>query len=1547
MDPSSKTLPSSSPSAPDQSWISRWQEEPLSYHKRIELLNDLERSNSVTIAAKHQLVDYFLGSQWTGFDSTQADVALTKCFLLYVNTTKGLAPTSTDGGRLMDTQFLSGVQRACELGFRKLEGYIADALVWWTNQKRQSSPSTSPSTHSPGHSSTSGAKSNTTPDSGSQGVSLDVLAMLLAPLVELFTSRILTWFPSALDQWATILLKQFAAFPSSPKAEPLLALCLNIVCLCKMVSKQPLDEVAVLASGVATETKQRFLSGLWTVMEASPSKYAAAGAANVLRRVVWGTDESGPASPSKADQVSQLLSLCVLRDRTKTVSEELSQVKSSDALSASASSFGNVELESDFAFIEETSAAVKRVLSQGNLSNPAHYAHRRACEQLVLLLATALKDLAPLWGQSRTNQGHWRDVISSVSEESSSLDLPIEVRVSLLPYMAAESQRKVVAQLLVLLETESIASLAPLLRETFLVFLEERRLVFQQQSALFGSLPTNAHSTTEDALLKLKAQVGCELLDGIEHSISQGYPTSENLTTLLLDAVGPALGARGSLKFTPSSVLLSFLKLILRSLAATVSVDPRSWKLAIDSSLSLIATITSSEVIAPIRSAAELLVNFLPKILAMRFTLIDVTATKCIFEMMADLLKRGNSPISLSVLQSYLRVQVDAEGFLSVADEPRHQYACRFMHAKHLPLNLMLEALALHHALEGDMANTTLRALHKTLSDPFLTATSAASLVHHIPLILALTEHALFDARPMDVDGVNRYFYCVRLTASHIATPLFLSCPQVNDLWLFLLRTAESACASLNADGYPRAVMPAILAVIASVAILQHTRENQTSLLLRWTHTLRKFPPTLLEDPKIVSSTLRHLHEVFLFESFDMNDICSSGASSEADILADVVAYSLQFITPQRSPYEVFLAELVFLTWMSRAPGRSRHNVMQKILVPYLTVAQKWSKSGSVPATSSSTAPSSAVSARTPSSGGTPATPPIAFPDAYELLEVCSRFLWRTTYVGTDQFSPVDLWRTPSKLVQFSNSPARTWCLNGLVMTVAHDPAAGEGLIIVRGPSAVLCFVSRLLNPPSFNAGLLCHGSPIDNGKEVPAGIGTPEPSHPKSPLRPTPETEKSPNTVHSDHPLSESTASPVVPSPPAATTPAASPSSTTPHHGKPPTHPTTTSSVGSALKKVLQRVTSRTVMAGNMSKEDVCDGDDSPSTGGHGTPPPSGATFPAPGLSGSRTGSNPGASPPTPASSPIQEPPKPLNLQEQLEGSIASIYTAMFSPRPPTRHLVDAAALQNIPHTSSLFREISVIDRIPCIETRKVGVLYLPANLCREKARKLTDIDMMASNTPSKYFWTILRSMGDIVPLCTSKQLDGVAPWLPLDTVYTGGLPLAHDVNEQKQNYAGEYYVRYRDVFQECVFHAAPLMPTYEKEPACTRKKRHIGNDIIVIVICDSSLEAGYDAVVEGFRSEVTKIYIIVEKVSGTDLSRITIKYGKDPDQNIVHRVPSNVTKIVPDSEVGRRVSALAMHVSVLVKGSAYERGEKVMNGVERLRAIVALQEKTSLLAS
>ena len=1334
-----------------------------------------------------------------------------------------------------------------------------------------------------------------------RGTALDTLSNLLQPLIGVLKENIRQWFPSAVDTWVADLLVLFSVHRSTDRADKLLHFAVEAYCHSRAISEQPLDRLVDSYKTSASQEgmQQRITDALWSVCTTSISPGAVSVAIEMLNKVHWSISR---------EPIAQLLSLCSVKERFE---QDPKQEIFASALLAAARLVA--------------AAAATRLQSQ--------MAQQRCCEQLLEVVAQRIPQLPK--SEVDANPSVIDQTWITLAEASASLEVAIDLKIKFLSYTQSGEQRsEVVKELLVILEQEPIASIAGMLKDALV-------------NLLVGAAAPGTHNRPKT---HVEDPVACQLLDGISLSISRGYPTSENIATLLNFTVVPALQSVGTLADLSHPILLSLVVLLLRCLAAIVTVeDLMIWTNAVRFLGKLIAAAYKNRRNGSEAEFAEKINDILPSVFAMRFALVEIPPVTALLELFAEILELNCIAFNSVVLHLCSRFHTDSQGFLTFDGVAPHKDACRFFKAKHLKLDIVIEAIATKvSTFESQSAEKCVRFLYTILGSPTLTEACKISLPKRLPQIFRLVEHSVLYQQPAIPDHMARYFFSMRLCVSHVSTSVFGDPDATADLRSFLERSAEELCTSLSTNGLPRKVFPATFAVVASVVIMQtsHARVGSSSLLLRWTHTLRRLPDTLLEDPHLVTATLRHLHEILIFGCFDSRDF----PEEEAPILNDVAEYSLQFITTTRTAYEVFLAELVFLTWMSRGSPRQRHFAIQKHLLPHLAKEKSKSKSSGP-----SPVPLDVLSSTEQMQPHSLKSRTTLFPESYELLEVCSRFLWRTTYAGTDDPAPTNLWKKPHIISRFVDAPSRSWCLNTLIVTVAHDPATATGLIVVRGPSATICLESAMLNRPQ---GIRYHdaSSPTKRGN-------SPEQDFLGS-------TDGLDERVGDDvSPVSnEATGrSPSIPDAPRFDTP---PVSTHPQSGDRGMEPSVSSSSldashsahpsghqpptkghtkMNALKRVFQRVTSRSTMPSVASTSELAPADhhhaDPTSDAGNRDHPEATVMLPPMSTPPSNKSASSGAV------SPRREAPSTPNAAAQMQariedfaGAIVSIYPAFFSLLNRDTHLSEIASLAHVTKSSSFPRTLAALDQISCCETRKIGVLYLPTVACR-KAQGLTDVDMLACDTPSKYFWDILTSMGEVTPLILPETLPAEtlskAPWMPKPSLFTGGLRIATTPEDRKANDAGEYFVRYNDVFQEVAFHVAPMMPTnVDADPACTKKKRHIGNDPVVILICDSALKCSYEQAVDAFRSEVTEVYIIVENFSGTEVSGITVRYGRKASDGVVSRLPGTVTKVVPTEEVGRRVAALAMHLSVLVKGAGYEKGQRVMNGVERLRIIRTFAE-------
>ena len=116
-------------------------------------------------------------------------------------------------------------------------------------------------------------------------------------------------------------------------------------------------------------------------------------------------------------------------------------------------------------------------------------------------------------------------------------------------------------------------------------------------------------------------------------------------------------------------------------------------------------------------------------------------------------------------------------------------------------------------------------------------------------------------------------------------------------------------------------------------------------------------------------------------------------------------------------------------------------------------------------------------------------------------------------------------------------------------------------------------------------------------------------------------------------------------------------------------------------------------------------------------------------------------------------------------------------------------------------------LDRIPVIDTHKVGIMYVAPG-------QKNEMEILQNTHGSPAYTRFLEGLGRLVNL--GGQLD----------VYVGGLDPDED---------GEYAYAWWDDIGQILYHTATMMPTRLDDPHCNNKKRHIGNDYVRIVWNDS----------------------------------------------------------------------------------------------------------------
>ncbi|KAI0944483.1 hypothetical protein AcW1_002178 [Taiwanofungus camphoratus] len=139
---------------------------------------------------------------------------------------------------------------------------------------------------------------------------------------------------------------------------------------------------------------------------------------------------------------------------------------------------------------------------------------------------------------------------------------------------------------------------------------------------------------------------------------------------------------------------------------------------------------------------------------------------------------------------------------------------------------------------------------------------------------------------------------------------------------------------------------------------------------------------------------------------------------------------------------------------------------------------------------------------------------------------------------------------------------------------------------------------------------------------------------------------------------------------------------------------------------------------------------------------------------------------------------------------------------------------------SSRLSRFCSSLDRMPVIDTHKVGIMYVAPGQKHEN-------EILRNDHGSPAYTRFLEGLARLINL--RGQVD----------VYAGGL----DPNED-----GEYAYAWWDDIGQILFHTATLMPASDDE-ICTNKKRHIGNDFVRIVWNDSGMPYAFDTLTTQFQ--------------------------------------------------------------------------------------------------
>lgn len=201
------------------------------------------------------------------------------------------------------------------------------------------------------------------------------------------------------------------------------------------------------------------------------------------------------------------------------------------------------------------------------------------------------------------------------------------------------------------------------------------------------------------------------------------------------------------------------------------------------------------------------------------------------------------------------------------------------------------------------------------------------------------------------------------------------------------------------------------------------------------------------------------------------------------------------------------------------------------------------------------------------------------------------------------------------------------------------------------------------------------------------------------------------------------------------------------------------------------------------------------------------------------------------------------------------------------------------IPENDAIKRSLNILDYYSCFWLHKIGVVYVgPNQAYDEKA-------ILSNSSGSVRYRSFVNSLGNLICL---RDMD-------TDLFYPGGLDTDGTV--------GDFAVIWFDGIIQVLFHISTLMLTDENTNS---KKRHIGNDSIIIVYNESGEEYNFGMI----KGEVNCVCIeIMPLKSKTNI--VKVKTTNEMSQWLTYSDP----KFVSDQNLGLIVRKMALHADIACK--------------------------------
>lgn len=201
------------------------------------------------------------------------------------------------------------------------------------------------------------------------------------------------------------------------------------------------------------------------------------------------------------------------------------------------------------------------------------------------------------------------------------------------------------------------------------------------------------------------------------------------------------------------------------------------------------------------------------------------------------------------------------------------------------------------------------------------------------------------------------------------------------------------------------------------------------------------------------------------------------------------------------------------------------------------------------------------------------------------------------------------------------------------------------------------------------------------------------------------------------------------------------------------------------------------------------------------------------------------------------------------------------------------------LPKSQLIDRAVKVLDQMPPYDTHKIGVVFVGAG------QVFNEVSILSNEYGSNRYAGFLTGLGKLIHL---KDCDP-------DQIFLGGLDQYGD--------DGEFTYCWHDDIMQAIFHIATLMPNRDSDKGCCNKKRHIGNDFVMVVYNDSGEEYKLGTI----KGQFNFVEVIIKPLDyGSNL--VTLQCKKDLDG----LVDTSVVKIVSDQNLPLLVRQMALHANM-----------------------------------